>query len=117
MRITNNLTDQAISEEVGRRLAQLRVDKNLTQAGLAEASGVSKRTIERLERGESATQLSGFIRVCRALDLVERFDTFLPESAPSPIEQAKLLGHRRQRASTKREQTTRKPADWTWGNR
>lgn len=114
MRITDSLADNAVLEEIGTRLARLRVERNLSQAGLAEASGVSKRTIERLERGETATQLSGFIRVCRALNLSERFDSFLPEPAPSPVEQAQLLGRRRQRASTRRKKSTDQAGDWTW---
>jgi transcriptional regulator with XRE-family HTH domain len=117
MQLTSELTDQAILEETGARLARLRVEKNLSQAALAEASGVSKRTIERLERGEAATQLSGFIRVCRALGLIERLEALLPEAPASPVEQAKLLGRRRQRASSRRGHGADKPGEWTWGKR
>lgn len=114
MRITSEPTDQAILVELGTRLAHLRVQKNLSQADLAEASGVSKKTIERLERGEAATQLSGFIRVCRALGIIERFDSLVSDPAPSPIEQAKFLGRRRRRASSKRDQAPAGTTEWTW---
>ena len=49
-------------------LIDARLTQNLTQAALAERSGVAKRTIERLESGAVATQLSGFLRECRLLE-------------------------------------------------
>jgi putative transcriptional regulator len=114
MRINKHTADDAILRELGGRLARLRLDRNLTQAELAEQAGVSKRTVERLETGSVATQLSGFIRVCRVLDLVERFSLFVPEPVPSPIEQLKLHGRRRQRASA--TQKAKVPLrKWRWG--
>src|SRR2546422_5273363 len=101
MKIAKQATDEAVLSELGGRLAQVRLERNLTQAQLAEQAGVSKRTVERLESGSVATQLSGFIRVCRVLDLVERFDLLVPEPVPSPVEQLKLRGRKRQRASTR----------------
>jgi DNA-binding XRE family transcriptional regulator len=51
MKISAQLTDEAVLHELGGRLAGLRIEHNLTQAALAEQAGVSKRTIERLESG------------------------------------------------------------------
>ena len=45
---------------------------NLSQAQLAEQAGISKRTLERLEAGAAATQLSLFLQVLRQLDRLER---------------------------------------------
>ena len=112
MRISATLTDQAILQEMGERLTQARIALNLTQAALAEQSGVAKRTIERLESGEAATQLSGFLRVCRALGLLDRLELLLPEAPPSPMALLKQQGRKRQRASgAKAAPPTRK---WTW---
>ena len=115
MKITKQATDEAVLSEVGGRLAQVRLERNLTQAQLAEQAGVSKRTVERLESGSVATQLSGFIRVCRVLDLVERFDLLVPEPVPSPVEQLKLQGRKRRRASANgaAKVTAKK---WQWGD-
>ena len=82
--------------------------------GMCPICKKSKRTLERLESGESATQLSGFIRVCRALGLLERLDALLPESAASPIAQLQLHGRKRQRASGRRP-VAAKAQPWTWG--
>jgi transcriptional regulator with XRE-family HTH domain len=111
-----HVTAEALLSNLGRRLASVRLDRNLTQAEVAEQAGVSKRTVERLESGAAATQLSGFIRVCRALGLLERFDALIPESLPSPIVQLKLRGKQRRRASSVR--TPHRPSKkWVWGDK
>ncbi len=112
MKITPQLTDEAILQELGGRLTQTRIEHNLTQAALAEQAGVSKRTVERLESGEVATQLSGFLRVCRALGLLERFELLLPEPVASPMAQLKQAGRKRQRATGNKAAAKKQ---WTWG--
>jgi transcriptional regulator with XRE-family HTH domain len=114
MKIDPQQTDESILLELGNRLANARLERNLTQAALAEQAGVGKRTVERLESGEVATHLSGFLRVCRALDLLERFDALLPEPKPGPMTQLKLQGRKRQRATGKRT-ISRESKQWTWG--
>jgi len=113
--INEKLTDQTILRELGERLAGARLERNLTQAALAEQAGVSKRTVERLESGEVATQLSGFFRVCRTLGLVARLNALVPEPAPSPIAQLKLKGRTRKRASRATAAVEDGPSKWTWG--
>ena len=114
MRIQSDATDEGILRELGARLGRARLERNWTQAALAEQAGVSKRTVERLESGEVATQLSGFLRVCRALGLAERLDALIPEAVPGPIAQLKLQGKKRQRASGKKNPEAA-PKKWTWG--
>lgn len=114
MKIASQLTDEAILQELGERLTRTRIERNLTQAALGEQAGVSKRTVERLESGEVATQLSGFLRVCRALGLLERFELLLPEPVASPMAQLKQAGRKRQRATGKKTEAG-DPKKWTWG--
>jgi transcriptional regulator with XRE-family HTH domain len=117
MKITPQLTDDTILTELGARLARVRLEKNLTQAQLALQAGVSKRTIERLEQGAAAPQLSSVIRLCRVLGLLENFELLLPEPAPSPMAQLYLRGKTRQRASRPRFGAVQEPpAPWTWGD-
>ena len=116
MKITKQATDDAVLAELGGRLARIRLERNLTQGQLAEQSGVSKRTVERLESGAVATQLSGFIRVCRVLDVLERLDTLVPEPVPSPVAQLKLRGRQRQRASTTKAVPS-SAEKWQWGDK
>ena len=75
---------------------------------------MSARTVARLESGQVATHLSGFLRVCRALDLLDRFDALIPAPRPSPVAQLQLQGKSRQRAS--RRKATAPKATWTWGD-
>jgi transcriptional regulator with XRE-family HTH domain len=115
MKLDNLLTDETILRELAGRLARIRLERNQTQAQLAELAGIALRTVRRLERGQSI-QLAGFVRVLRALDLIARLDAMIPEPIPSPLAQVKLEGKKRRRAST------RKPAGdsaktWTWGDR
>ena len=115
MKITQQATDDAVLAELGGRLARIRLERNLTQAQLAEQAGISKRTIERMESGAVATQLSGFIRVCRVLDMLEHLDALIAEPVPSPVAQLKLRGRQRHRASTAK--AVKSPGKkWQWGN-
>ena len=111
MKIHAQTTDGAILREMGNRLCRRRLEYNLTQANLAIEAGVSKRTIERLEAGESA-QLYNLIRVLRALSLAENIDALVPEPLPSPMQQFKLRGKSRKRASGTR--IRKSTGEWTW---
>ena len=107
------ISDHSILEIIGNRIADYRLERNLTQTELAKEAGVSKSTVVRLEDGCSI-QLVNLIRVLRALNMLENIDTFLPEIPASPLELIKLKGKRRRRASTKRSKPSPKQ-DWTWG--
>lgn len=111
MKITSFLTDDAVLRELGSRLEGARLAANFTQAELAARAGVSKRTVERLEAGAVAAQLSALLRVCRALGLLERLDSLVPERGPSPVALLKLKRRARKRASGKRAARAR---PWTW---
>ena len=121
MQIDTQLTDQAVLSEIGSRLAQARLSKNLTQARLAAEAGVSKRTVERLESGAVAAQLSAFLRVCRVLGLLGNFEQLLPVMPPSPIAQLKARGRERRRASGTPSSSGRigetGQTPWTWGDK
>ena len=113
MKITNLTTDDAALAEFGRRIADARLARQMTQAQFAQAAGVSKRTIERLEDGAS-TQSGNLVRCLRALDTLDGLDRLLPETPPNPIALLERHGKMRQRA---RPADTQEPAaPWTWGD-
>lgn len=114
MKIDDNLVDASVAKELGRRLTSLRLAQNLSQRQLAERAGLGFRTIQRLEQGAAATQLSGFLRVCRALGLMDRIDQLITEPPASPFDQLRLSKQRRQRATGRRKPEGPPPA-WTWG--
>jgi transcriptional regulator with XRE-family HTH domain len=113
MKIEGLLTDEAILAELGGRLAQRRLELQLTQEMLAEQAGVSKRTVERVEAG-ATTQISSMIRILRVLGLLDRLDTLVYEAGPRPMDLLKLKGKARKRASSKRTPTDEIP--WKWGD-
>jgi transcriptional regulator with XRE-family HTH domain len=114
MNISKLLTDDAILAEMGKRIARCRLDRQLTQADVAERAGVSKRTVERIEAGASA-QLSTIIRILRVLNLLQGVDLLIPKPGPRPMDLLKLKGKVRQRASSNRR-PNRSNKKWSWGD-
>ena len=95
------VTDQAVLEELGRRLRQRRLDRNLSQNEVAQKAGVDRTTIGQLERDGRASLLT-LVQVLRALGALDELDAFLPAAGPSPLELARRQGRVRQRASRPR---------------
>ncbi len=113
MRFADAITDDAVLKELGGRIARYRLNMNFTQRALATEAGISERTLIRIEHGES-TQATQLIRILRALQLLGNMDALIPEPVPSPIQQIRLQGRQRRRASAPSlSQPSRKP--WSWG--
>jgi putative transcriptional regulator len=106
-------SDAAALEELGRRIARHRLNRNLTQEALATEAGISTPTLQRMERGRSS-QTSSLVRVLRALDLIGNLDALVPEQAISPVQQARMQGRARQRASSSTTKEDKEP--WSWGD-
>lgn len=119
-KIIDALSDEAIMAELGERLAQLRVSRGLTQAELAAAAGVAKRTVERVESGESI-QLLTLVRLCRVLGLMDGLDQLVPEQGPSPMALLKDKARSKppQRVRSRKSAPVSQhgePSTWTWGD-
>ena len=97
-----------------RQLEAIRLDRDITQAELAQEAGVSTRTIRRLEKGEG-TSLETFLRVLKALKLASRLETLLPSLDIQPIQRVNQTMKVRERASGKRKKTSDNEP-WTWGD-
>ncbi len=111
--IENLLTDEAILAEIGVRLARRRIDAGLTQIALARQAGVSRSTVDRLERGQT-TQMSSFIRILRVLDLLSEFTALIPETGPGPMDLLKNKPYERKRAYSSRGKIREDAPKWTW---
>ena len=105
-------TDEAILSELGARLSAVRLARDLTQAQLAHDSGVSKRTVERIEAGQSA-QLTSFIRILRTLNLLDGLELLLPPPQPGPMDLLRRAGKIPQRASGS---SAPSGEPWTWAD-
>jgi putative transcriptional regulator len=120
MKLRTENTDDAVLAELGNRLARARLERNIDQRRLAVEAGLSKRTIERLEAGEPV-KMSSFVRVLRALGLLDNLDQVVPEPLSSPIERLKTSGRRRRRASGRRRggegpSESERAGAWTWAD-
>jgi transcriptional regulator with XRE-family HTH domain len=107
MRIISELTDMAVLHETGNRLERRRIDAGLTQAALAEKAGISKRTVERIEAGDSADFVL-LVRVLRVLKLFAALDQLVPDLPQSPLTLLKNRGRARKRVGH-----SRRPPDGT----
>ncbi|MFC1680780.1 helix-turn-helix transcriptional regulator [Pseudomonadota bacterium] len=115
MNIADLTNDTAMLAEIGLRLARRRIELGLTQANLAEQAGIGKRTLERLEAGESV-QLSNFLQILRALLLLDGLESLLPEPGPRPMELLKHRGKQRKRASSRKRNPDTPDKPWRWGD-
>lgn len=111
MKFTQTLSDAAVLQELGSRLAQYRLNQNLTQQAVAGEAGISLRTLNRIECGEPS-QTSNVLRVLRVLGLLDNLEAVVPEPPVSPIQQLKLRGKVRQRATSASTPAVAEP--WTW---
>jgi transcriptional regulator with XRE-family HTH domain len=114
MTISGTLSDDAVMKELGRRLAQLRIDSNYTQEYLAQRAGIGKRTLERLEKGMQV-QTSSLVRVLRSLGQLEVLEGLLPSTDIRPMDMLRLKKNRRQRARTSSLYAIQNPyTGWVW---
>jgi transcriptional regulator with XRE-family HTH domain len=119
MKLTPDLSDAAVLQELGIRLERRRLDANLTQAELADQAGISKRTLERIEAGHSTDAIM-LIRALRTLQLFAGLESLVPDLPPSPLTLLKQRGRERQRVGRRRQATAppsgrKPPHPWKWG--
>jgi len=113
MKTLETTSNQAIRQELGKRLKSERLNQNITQAVLAERAGISRRTLVGAERGEPFT-IDTLLSILRELDRLAQIDLFLPEPEISPIQLSKLKGKKRQRAGGKFTYPKTRNTSWVW---
>jgi transcriptional regulator with XRE-family HTH domain len=80
--MNDNLSN--LQHDLGYRLRQLRLFRNLDQRTVADKAGISLRALSKLENGQGST-LETFLRTLRALDYVKGIEMLAPEPTISPI--------------------------------
>ena len=78
--------DSAILKELGERIRQLRLHRNITQEELAARSLLAVGTIKSLEAGKG--KLSTLVAILRELGALDQLDNFIPPVTISPIKMA-----------------------------
>ena len=105
MKFDVTMTEDEALRETGKRLAQIRLSRNITQQELARRAGISKRSLERLEAGAAGLRIDVFFAVCGALGVMQGFETLLPEVQLSPqdILKKRTLPKRARKRKIKKE--------------
>ncbi len=100
----------ALAAELGERLKQARLNRDLTQTELAAAVGVTRKTIINAEKGKATLEI--FVAILQALEFTQQLELFLPRQQISPLQLAKLQGKQRQRASRTAKKPPEEPTEW-----
>jgi len=70
--------------DLGHRVRQLRLARNLDQRTTAERAGISLRALGKLENGRGST-LETLLRTLRALDYVKGIEMLAPQPTINPL--------------------------------
>ena len=96
--------------ELGKKIKTYRIMKELSQEDLSDKTGISKRSISRLEQGESI-QMDNLFKILIALDLGDNIDLLVPDQTRRPSYYLEYSNSGLQRVRKKRVKTTFK-----WGD-
>ena len=96
--------------ELGKKIKTYRIMKELSQEALSDKTGISKRSISRLEQGESI-QVDNLFKILIALDLGDNIDLLVPDQTRRPSYYLEYSDSGPQRVRKQRVKTTFK-----WGD-
>ena len=106
-------TNDAILRQIGSKLKDLRIEKNMKQKELADAAGVSVFTISSIENGKT-TSLLTIIQLLRALEHLDYLDSFFQEESISPVAYAKLMKNNKKKERVKSSTSIINSKDSEW---
>lgn len=101
---------QEYIKELGQKIKTYRIMNEMSQQDLEDKSGVSKRSISRLEQGESV-QVDNLFKIIIALGLGDNIELLVPNQTKRPsyyLEQAKNKPKRVRKKTGKN--------DFKWGD-
>ena len=109
------LTDTELCNRIAAKIKTVRLKQNMSQAELADKSGVSISTIKRMEDGE-VKNFESLIRVLRTLGKLDIFVPLVEEEQLSPNEYYKLANKankpKRKRASKGYTKENKEESEW-----
>ena len=109
------LTDTELCNRIAAKIKTVRLKQNMSQAELADKSGVSISTIKRMEDGE-VKNFESLIRVLRTLGKLDIFIPLVEEEQLSPNEYYELASKaskpKRKRASKAYTKENKEESEW-----
>lgn len=106
-------TNDAILRQIGSKLKDLRIEKNMKQKELADTAGVSVFTISSIENGKT-TSLLTVIQLLRALEHLDYLDSFFQEESISPVAYARLMKNNKKKERVKSSTSIINSIDSEW---
>jgi transcriptional regulator with XRE-family HTH domain len=101
---------QEYMKELGQKIKLYRIMKEMSQQDLEDKTGISKRSISRLEQGKSV-QLENLFKILLALDLGENIELLVPDQTKRPSYYLKKTDNKAKRVRKKTEKN-----DFKWGD-
>lgn len=101
---------QEYIKELGKKVKIYRITNEMSQQDLEDKSGVSKRSISRLEQGESV-QVDNLFKILLALGLGDNIELLVPDQTKRPSYYLEKAENKPKRVRKK----TRKK-DFKWGD-
>src|SRR5215470_7041030 len=77
-------TPEELQSELGRRLQQLRLSRNLDQRTAADKAGITRSALQNLEAGRGSS-VKTLIRMLKALNYLEGIEILAPEPTVNPL--------------------------------
>lgn len=109
--IMNNKKDyQEYIKELGQKIKTYRIMKEMSQQDLEDKTGVSKRSISRLEQGESV-QVDNLFKILLALELGDNIELLVPDQTKRPSFYLEKTADKPKRVRKKNEKS-----EFKWGD-
>lgn len=103
-----------IHNDLGRRLNAYRISREIKHQALAREAGVSRATLTRFLNGQGGS-FDTFLRILRALDLVQGLPAIIPDAEASPLAKLKRSKSTKMRKRVRSNKADVGPVSWTWG--
>ena len=101
---------QEYIKELGQKIKTYRIMNEMSQQDLEDKSGVSKRSISRLEQGESV-QVDNLFKIIIALGLGDNIELLVPDQTRRPSYYLEQAENKPRRVRKKTEKN-----DFKWGD-
>jgi transcriptional regulator with XRE-family HTH domain len=73
-----------LQTELGRRIRQLRLSRNIDQRAAAEKAGVARAALQNLEAGRGSS-VQTLLRILKALNYLEGIEMLAPQPTVNPL--------------------------------
>ncbi len=109
------LSSHVVLNEMGSRLKKYRIDSSLTQEELALKAGVSRRSIQYMEKGEDV-KFGTIIKVLMALQLDANLDMLVPDPTKRPSYYMNMKSDSHHPRRVRKNKVTEEKNAFKWGD-